>query len=181
MAKRRGRSRKSGARHPSGDLVRDGGDPRAINCFQRIIKLGIGQGLENPLGRYLADQRITDLEWEGGQHVRRTFHRWHRAAGLRAVPQSAVLEVTRGGGGEPEDDDCQRARKAWQRLSDLLKSSPAGEAVYTLCVLERVVPWQALPEVKALLATIGRRLRHGRDADEGRAAKGATPRTGRAT
>ena len=58
---------------------------------------------------------------------------------------------------------------------------PAGEAVYTLCVLERVVPWQALPEVKALLAVIGRRLRHGRDADEGRAAKGATPRTGRAT
>src|SRR5262249_4579743 len=167
---KRGRPRKQGARHPSGQLIdaRDepAGDPRAINCYQRIIKLGIGQGMENPLGRYLAERRISDAAWQGGDMVRRAWARWHRLNGLRPSPRGLAFDEA--SGPPPPYRSCHgaqgceqctkyaRARKAWERTEARLLPSPAAAKIYELCVPERAIAWHALPAVNTALEAIAR-------------------------
>lgn len=92
MARKGGRARKSGARHPSGDIKQTGMDPIAPTLFQRIAteakKHCVDPRLGTQLGRLFLHHELTSGQVAAGFRMARIYQDFERFKGKRRSPAS---------------------------------------------------------------------------------------------
>jgi hypothetical protein len=92
MARKGGRARKSGPRHPGGQLKQRGIDPIAPALFQRIVaeakKKMVDERLGTELGRLFIHQELTSAQVAVGFKLARIYQTFERLKGKRRSPAS---------------------------------------------------------------------------------------------
>src|SRR5258708_5484643 len=102
MARKGGRARKSGPRHPGGQLKQpsQGIDPIAPALFQRIVvearRKVVDERLGTELGRLFLHHELTSAQVAAGFRMARIYSDFERLKGKRRSPASPSY----GGGGD---------------------------------------------------------------------------------
>lgn len=171
---RAGRPKQPGDRYPSGRR-KDVGDIVAPTLWRRIkdhaVALGLDLRMASEIGRLSLQQRLTDAECAVAEHVAAAYARCDRLTGKPR--RSAVSpSYVRGYGGDPQlaeerldpaersehERRVRRAVRRFERIQDCFPNAGARELVERICVEDRPIPEQHIPELKILLNRIGAKL-----------------------
>jgi hypothetical protein len=118
MARKGGRARKSGPRHPGGQLKQPGIDPIAPALFQRIAaeakKKMVDERLGTEPGRLFIHQELTSAQVAAGFKLARIYQTFERLKGKRRSPASPSY----GGGGDHSIAEELMSPEALRDLED---------------------------------------------------------------
>lgn len=178
LAKRKGRPRLPGDRHPSGDRKRkhitaDERRAMAGTIWQRIrqhaISLGADERLGSVLGRLSIHGVLNDTEVATGLYIAETVGRYRRLSGLakgNAASPAFMRGYGRQNGGRDgktitEVEERQhRATKAYQRIMDAIPPRWA-DPIMDVCVNDVEINSAMHKDVALVLRTVGTRLGFG--------------------
>lgn len=166
---RKGRTRESGERKPSGDLKKAPAEALAPAIMARaraaIAKIFGDAQHGSELGRLMFAGELTSTQGEAGFRIGEIYHRYHRLKHLRETPKSPSYEQGFGGSSDLAEermsadqltefeDQVRRATDSWKTIDEALVALPRNvrQAVMDVCVFDTSVNPALYPSVRAVL------------------------------
>jgi hypothetical protein len=196
MGSKGGRSRKPGARYPSGHHRPPGQESGSPTEWARIraevAKAAKDTRLASEAGRLNFHGEITNAETATAFKIGEVYHRYHRLKQLRESAKSANFEGGMGSADlaeermtfdqlEEHERAIRSAEEAWKKIDDRLADVPRAlrQAVLDVCVYDQPTNPMLYPDLRWFLGEMSKRWTPGWKAkDSARSGRGATTRHG---